>query len=132
MPNIGNTIHPVDSHVGGRVRLRRKFLRLSQDDLAQKIGLTFQQVQKYERGTNRVSASKLFEIARVLKVPIGYFFDGFGSDTGRTPDETRSGQATDTFLMTPEGVELAEAFPRVLSEQKRRTVLELVRALAED
>ena len=132
MPNIGNTLHPVDTHVGGRVRVRRKFLRLSQDDLARQIGLTFQQVQKYERGTNRISASKLFQISRVLNTPIDYFFDGIDDDKGLSPYESRAGHAADTFLTMPEGIEMAETFPRVTSEQKRRSVLELVRALAED
>lgn len=68
--------HPTDIHVGNRIRDRRRILELSQGDLAQSLGITFQQVQKYERGINRISASKLFDAARALTVPISYFFEG--------------------------------------------------------
>ncbi len=112
--------------------MRRKFLGLSQEALADQIGLTFQQVQKYERGTNRISASKLYDIARVLKVPVGYFFDGFeggaGAD-GTSASETEA--AVHGFLMTTEGIELAEAFPRIKNAKFRRRILELVRTLTE-
>lgn len=73
-------IHPIDLHVGARVRTRRKFMGLSQETLATALGLTFQQVQKYERGSNRISASKLYEIAKALKVPVDYLFDGYAED----------------------------------------------------
>src|SRR3954464_8804994 len=72
----GRRPNPVDMHVGGRVRMRRKLLGVSQEQLADSLGLTFQQVQKYERGANRVSASKLYEIAKTLQVPVSFFFDG--------------------------------------------------------
>lgn len=71
--------NPIDVHVGLQVRLRRKELKISQEKLAETLGLTFQQVQKYERGANRISASKLYEIARTLRVPIGWFFDGLAT-----------------------------------------------------
>ena len=77
--------NPVDIHVGGRVRLRRRMLGLSQERLAGALGLTFQQVQKYERGSNRISASKLYEIARFLSAPVAYFFEGL-SDPTTAPD----------------------------------------------
>lgn len=128
-----NQSNPVDLHVGGRVRMRRKFLGLSQTDLADSLGLTFQQVQKYERGSNRISASKLFEIARTLKVPVAYFFEGYGQNEaveGFT--ESQSEQAVHGFLMTTEGIEIAEAFPRIKNAKHRRKVMELVRTLAED
>ena len=70
--------NPIDVHVGSRIRLRRTLLGMSQERLAEAIGLTFQQVQKYERGANRVSASKLWEIAAALKTPVAYFYDGLG------------------------------------------------------
>src|SRR5215472_8542656 len=73
--------NPVDLHVGGRVRMRRKMLGISQERLADALGLTFQQVQKYERGANRISASKLYEIARFLSAPIAYFFEGLADPT---------------------------------------------------
>jgi len=78
--------HPVDVHVGGRVRLRRVFLGYSQEKLANALGLTFQQIQKYERGANRISASKLYELSRILSVPVTYFFEGVEAegDAGAT------------------------------------------------
>jgi transcriptional regulator with XRE-family HTH domain len=128
-----NTANPVDLHVGARVRMRRKFLGLSQTDLAAALGLTFQQVQKYERGSNRVSASKLYEISKYLKAPVTYFFEGYAE--GETPDgfsESNSEKFVHEFLMTTEGIELAAAYPRIKSAKHRRKILDLVRSLAED
>lgn len=125
--------NPVDLHVGARVRMRRKFLGMSQEGLAESIALTFQQVQKYERGSNRISASKLYEISRALKAPVAYFFEGYGeSEMVDGFSESESEQFVHGFLMTTEGIELAEAFPRVKSAKLRRKVLDLVRALAEE
>lgn len=125
--------NPVDLHVGARVRMRRKFLGMSQEGLAESIALTFQQVQKYERGSNRISASKLYEIARALKAPVAYFFEGYGqSEAVDGFSESESEQFVHGFLMTTEGIELAEAFPRIKNPKLRRKVLDLVRALAED
>ncbi len=133
MTTEDNKSNPVDLHVGGRVRMRRKFLGLSQTDLADALGLTFQQVQKYERGSNRISASKLFEIARTLKVPVAYFFEGYGhNEAVEGFTESQSEQAVHGFLMTTEGIEIAEAFPRIKNAKHRRKVMELVRTLAED
>ena len=122
--------NPVDLHVGGRVRMRRKMLGVSQERLAEALGLTFQQVQKYERGANRVSASKLYEIARFLSAPVSYFFEGLTdpSDSG----EENSEQFVHDFLMTAEGLELAAAFPRIRKPRLRRRILDLVRAMAEE
>ena len=126
--------NPVDLHVGGRVRMRRKMLGVSQERLADALGLTFQQVQKYERGANRVSASKLYDIARFLGVPVSYFFEGLADPS--TPDaaaaDGRSEQAVHEFLMTAEGLELAAMFPKISRPQLRRRVLELVRSLADE
>ncbi|MDV6331245.1 helix-turn-helix domain-containing protein [Asticcacaulis sp. 201] len=123
--------NPVDVHVGTYIRVRRKFLGMSQGDLAKQINLTFQQIQKYERGTNRISASKLYQIAHVLHVPIISFFDGY-SDTnagsgGQGPAFEPAGQG---FLATEEGIELAEAFPRIRSPRHRRKIVELIKSLA--
>src|SRR5471032_2060573 len=101
------TPNPIDVHVGLQVRLRRKELKISQEKLAETLGLTFQQVQKYERGSNRISASKLYEIARSLRVSIAWFFEGLSD-----PQEGRAGGLNGTeaaphahnFLMTPEGI----------------------------
>lgn len=106
-------------------------LGLSQSRLAEALNLTFQQVQKYERGTNRVSASKLYDVARFLEAPISYFFEGL-TDTVR-PDSDHGAQdhkLMDDFLMTPEGLALAAAFPRIGQARIRRGLLELARAAA--
>ena len=125
--------NPVDLHVGARVRMRRKFLGMSQEGLAETIDLTFQQVQKYERGSNRISASKLWEIAKALKAPVAYFFEVYGENEAVEGfSESESEQFVHGFLMTTEGIELAEAFPRIRNPKFRRRILDLVRALAED
>lgn len=123
---------PIDLHVGSRVRLRRKMLGVSQERLADALKLTFQQVQKYERGANRVSASKLFEIAGFLDVPVSYFFEGLsGRGTVEGFAESEPEQFMHGFMMTSEGVELATLLPR-LKPRHRRRILDLVRTLAED
>ena len=109
--------------------MRRKELGISQERLAESIGLTFQQVQKYERAANRVSASKLWEMSRALCTNISYFYEGLGEVAERpgsnVPRETMQG-----FLMTPEGIELAAVFPKIVKTRLRRKVLDLVRAMA--
>ena len=125
--------NPIDLHVGARVRMRRKSLGMSQESLGDSLELTFQQVQKYERGANRISASKLYEISKTLKLPVGYFFEDYAD--GASPEgfsESDSEKFVHGFLMTTEGIELAEAFPRVKSAKHRRKILDLVRTLAED
>jgi transcriptional regulator with XRE-family HTH domain len=125
--------NPVDVHVGARVRQLRKHLALSQSALADPIGLTFQQLQKYERGSNRISASKLFEIAAILKAPISYFFEGFSENEPLEGfSESASEKFVNEFLTTAEGIELAEAYPRIKSAKRRRKILDLVRTLSED
>jgi len=131
----GRRPNPVDLHVGGRVRMRRKPLGVSQEQLADSLGLTFQQVQKYERGANRVSASKLYEIAKTLQVPVSFFFDGLADPMdGSDGDEVgqQAERIVQEFLTTPEGLELAEVFPKIGRGRVRRQVLDLVRAMAED
>jgi transcriptional regulator with XRE-family HTH domain len=109
--------------------MRRKELGISQERLAESIGLTFQQVQKYERAANRVSASKLWEMSRALSTNIGYFYEGLGDGLAisgsNLPRETLH-----EFLLTPEGMELATVFPKIAKGRVRRKVLELVRAMA--
>ena len=123
----------VDIHVGARIRMRRRFLGLTQQQLAEHLGLTFQQVQKYERGANRVSASKLYEIARALQTPVPYFFEGL-TESGQTgTDEARGAELSiREFLLTSEGQELASLYPQIQHARLRRQVLELVRTIAED
>ncbi|WP_309604452.1 helix-turn-helix transcriptional regulator [Phenylobacterium sp.] len=121
--------NPVDRHVGLRIRMRRKELGISQEKLAESIGLTFQQVQKYERATNRVSASKLWETARALSTGIAYFYEGL-SDAVEAPGSNLPRASMQDFLMTPEGIELAAIFPKIPRGKVRRRVLDLVRAMA--
>jgi transcriptional regulator with XRE-family HTH domain len=131
----GRRPNPVDMHVGGRVRMRRKLLGVSQEQLAGALGLTFQQVQKYERGANRVSASKLYEIARTLQVPVSFFFDGLADPLAGLEEDSVGPQAeriVQEFLSTAEGMELAEVFPRIHRARVRRQVLDLVRSMADE
>ncbi|HTX51158.1 MAG TPA: helix-turn-helix transcriptional regulator [Caulobacteraceae bacterium] len=125
--------NPVDLHVGARIRMRRRMQNVSQERLAAALGLTFQQVQKYERGANRVSASKLYEIASTLQAPISYFFDGLDDPTGDgAPSVGSDEQTVHAFLMTTEGLDLARGFARIPRGRVRRRILELIRALASD
>ena len=121
--------NPIDRHVGLRIRMRRKELGISQERLAESIGLTFQQVQKYERAANRVSASKLWELAQALHTNIAYFYEGLSEVEAATNLPRESMQ---DFLLTPEGLELAAAYPRIGSSRLRRKILELVRAVVEE
>lgn len=123
--------NPVDLHVGARIRMRRKILGVSQERLAEDLGLTFQQIQKYERGANRVSASKLYEIAKSLQSSVAYFFEGLADTTGEGVAEGGEPYVHD-FLMTSEGLELAGLFPRITRPKVRRRILELVRSMAEE
>ena len=127
--------NPIDLHVGGKVRLRRKMLGISQERLADDLGLTFQQVQKYERGANRVSASKLYEIAKSLQCGIGYFFEGLPDPASASSELLEdSGQeiSIHDFLMTGEGIELAALFPRIKRGKVRRRILDLVRSMVDE
>jgi len=121
--------NPVDRHVGLRIRMRRKELGMSQERLAESIGLTFQQVQKYERATNRVSASKLWEMARVLRTSVAYFYEGLADGVGGPAPQSEPFQ---DFLLSNEGMELAQMFPRIRQARVRRKILDLVRAMAEE
>ncbi len=120
--------HAIDIHVGARVRARRKALKLSQIHLAQPLDLTFQQVQKYERGANRISASKLYEIAQVLKVPVSFFFDGYVGENP-TGSDSGPGGVVDAFLHSTEGLDLCETFLRLPTAEQRKRVLDLMSAL---
>lgn len=123
--------NPIDVHVGLQVRLRRKALKISQESLADALGLTFQQVQKYERGANRISASKLYEIARVLQVPIAWFFEGLG-DPAADVAVPQANPSVSAFLMTSEGMDLVTLFPRIAERRVRRRIVELVRSMVEN
>lgn len=124
--------NPVDVHVGLRVRLRRKQMGLSQERLAEGLGLTFQQVQKYERGSNRISASKLFEISKLLEVPVAYFFEGI--DGATPPGGDRYTQVynniIEQMLAEPNGPELAEAFLSIRRRSIKKQLTNLICEIA--
>ena len=123
----------VDAHVGGRVRARRTLLGLSQERLGHLLGLTFQQIQKYERGANRISAGRLFEMARILAVNVPYFYEGLTEEGPRrsygfAEDEAPS-PAPKSSQGTAEGMQLMTAFAQISDPKVRRQILELVRSL---
>ena len=131
-------INPVDQHVGMRVRLRRTLLGLSQEKLGEMLGLTFQQIQKYERGANRIGASRLYDIATVLSVDIGYFFEDMSGEVeARSPRHVAPGFAEpmpspfDHDPMTRrETLELVRAYYKIENEAIRRRLLDLARSLS--
>ncbi len=126
--------NPVDAHVGHRVRLRRMLMGMSQEKLGELLGLTFQQVQKYEKGVNRIGAGRLFEIAGILSVPVSFFYEdavgGRGAAPGFAEDEDHA--PVMEFISSGEGLQLTLAFMRIKDPKVRRRILELVRELAED
>ncbi|NJL08628.1 MAG: helix-turn-helix transcriptional regulator [Methylacidiphilales bacterium] len=125
--------NPVDKHVGARVRMRRMMVGMSQERLGDSLGITFQQVQKYEKGTNRVGASRLQQISKTLGVPVSFFFEGApdidGSEIGFT--ESASPPYVSEFLSTAEGLSLTRAFTRIRDSRVRRRIVELVETLAD-
>ncbi len=124
--------NPVDKHVGARVRSRRILVGMSQEKLGNSLGLTFQQVQKYEKGTNRIGASRLQNIAKSLNVPVAYFFEGAPVDAGMPgfADNEQSTYVAD-ILSTAEGISLAKAFMRISDARVRRKIVELVTMMAD-
>jgi len=129
----GKKPNPVDAHVGSRVRLRRMLLGMSQERLGEGMGLTFQQVQKYEKGVNRIGASRLFQISKILDVPVQFFFEeapytGDGNAV-RGMAEPDSEAFILEFLNSREGLELNRAFVKIGDPKVRKSVVDLVRAL---
>jgi transcriptional regulator with XRE-family HTH domain len=128
---------PMDLHVGGRVRLRRMMLGISQDKLGDALGLTFQQIQKYEKGTNRIGAGRLYHMSKILNVPINFFYEDFGNEqqemVGFAEDqkEDSMGDFMD-LLSTPEGVQLCKSFSSIKDVKIRRKVLDLIKTLSDD
>ena len=112
---------PVDVHVGNRVRLRRTLLGINQTQLGEAVGLTFQQVQKYERGTNRISASRLFQFALILDVPVSYFFDDL--------DEGVKASSPDDILLKRETLEFVRAYYRISDPAARKRLVGLTKAM---
>ena len=123
----------VDGHVGARVRLRRMLLGMSQEKLGECLGLTFQQVQKYEKGANRIGASRLQQIAHILQVPVSFFFDGAPNAPGQTHDglsEAPSPAYVSDFLATSDGLALTKAFMGIKDAKLRRRIVDLVEQIA--
>ena len=131
-PRIPGKAHPVDIHVGSRVRLRRTLLGLSQEKLGEAIGLTFQQIQKYERGANRIGSSRLYDLSRVLDVPISFFYDDMPEDLkeGRPVAISADDEADADPLTRRETLELVRAYYRVTNESVRKRLFELTKSLA--
>ncbi len=116
------------------MRIRRKILGLSQEQVAEALGMTFQQLQKYEKGSNRVSASKLYRLAQILQAQVSYFYEGLPDPLQAAEEDASKVTAANVlnrFLATPEGMELAVVFPKVGARNVRRRILDLVVALAD-
>ena len=127
--------NPIDVHVGSRIRLRRNMLGLSQEKLGESLGITFQQIQKYEKGTNRVGASRLQAISAVLNVSVSFFFeDAPGSNNDGQPGFAEDNDATYVvdFLSSNEGIQLTRAFTKISDPKVRRKIIDLVKPLADD
>ncbi|MEQ8194485.1 MAG: helix-turn-helix transcriptional regulator [Rhodospirillales bacterium] len=126
--------HPIDVLVGSRVRLRRTLMGLSQEKLGEAVGLTFQQIQKYERGSNRIGASRLHEFSQILNVPVSFFFEGGAA--AAAPPRARSAKngkrqmTEEDFLQKRETLELVRAYYRVPDHMVRKKIFEMVKALA--
>jgi transcriptional regulator with XRE-family HTH domain len=124
--------NPIDKHVGSRVRMRRMMLSMSQEKLGGALGLTFQQVQKYEKGTNRIGASRLQQISQILQVPVAFFFEGaptvnpHGDGIGEAP----SPSYVSDFLATSDGLALTKAFMEIKEPKLRRRIVDLVEEIA--
>jgi len=124
--------NPIDTHVGSRIRLRRNMLGMSQEKLGENLGITFQQIQKYEKGANRVGASRLQAIASILGVPVAFFFEdapGQEKAAGGFAEDSPTSFAVE-FCSTPEGLQLNRAFYRIADPKVRRRIVELVKSLS--
>ncbi|MBN9064285.1 MAG: transcriptional regulator [Rhizobiales bacterium 65-9] len=135
MVAVKKTPNPIDRHVGSRVRLRRMLIGMSQEKLGDALDLTFQQIQKYEKGANRIGASRLQQIAKVLGVPVEFFFEGAPATPELNAPETGFAEAPSTgyvvdFLASSEGVQLNRAFVRIRDAKVRRRIVDLVNAIA--
>lgn len=130
--NDERAANAVDRKLGQRVRSRRLEIGMSQEKLAELLGVTFQQVQKYEKGVNRIAASRLFDIAAALEMPVARFFENIVSGKGATGVAESRREFVDDALATPEGAQLMALFASIKSIKVRRRVVELVRALTEE
>ena len=124
--------NPTDKHVGARVRMRRMMLGMSQTSLGDALGLTFQQVQKYEKGANRISASRLQQMSHILQVPVSFFFEGAPNAMVPSPGAPAPSPAyVQDFLATSDGLNLTKAFIAIRSPKLRRRIVDLVEQIAE-
>ncbi|SET79856.1 helix-turn-helix domain-containing protein [Oceanicella actignis] len=121
--------HPVDVHVGKRVRHRRWMVGMTQQQLGEKVGIKFQQIQKYETGMNRISASRLWDIARALGVPVSFFFEGLEEGEAAAPAQTAA-QTRGDLLADKEALELVRSYYAIPEEQRRR-LFDLARVLSD-
>lgn len=126
--------NPTDKYVGNRVRMRRMMLSMSQEKLGEALGLTFQQVQKYEKGANRISASRLQYLSNILQVPIPFFFEGLSRTSGSSKGigEGPSPTYVSDFLATADGLSLAKAFMQIKDPKIRRRIVNLADEIADD
>jgi transcriptional regulator with XRE-family HTH domain len=127
--------NPIDKHVGSRVRMRRMMLGMSQEKLGDALGLTFQQVQKYEKGTNRIGASRLQQISNILQVSVSFFFEGApnvpsGGTRHESIGDAPSPAYVSEFLATSDGLALTKAFTRISDSKLRRRIVDLVEQIA--
>lgn len=125
--------NPIDIHVGSRVRLRRTMLGMSQEKLGEHLGITFQQIQKYEKGANRIGASRLQQISSVLNTPVSFFFEDAPGMAAMTPTGFAEAESTNyvvDFLSSSEGLQLNRAFVKIKDAKVRRKIVEMVKALS--
>lgn len=132
---MGNP-HPVDLHVGKRLRLKRTTLGLSQEAIGKQIGITFQQIQKYERGVNRMGASRLYDFARILGIPVEYFFEGYGEYANDGGEGLALAEPSSEFehekISNRETLEVMRAYYRIKNPALRKRVIELIKAMADE
>lgn len=131
---MSSTPNPIDIHVGKRVRLRRTLLGMSQEKLGEALGLTFQQVQKYERGTNRIGSSRLYNLSQILGVPVSFFFDELHPDVADSGAPRGDGNISRSVepdqLAKRETLEMVRAYYRIENPQVRKRIFELIKSLA--
>ncbi len=126
--------NPIDIHVGSRVRLRRTMQGMSQEKLGDALGITFQQIQKYEKGSNRIGASRMQQISEALNVPVAFFFEDAPVPGGAVSGMAEAGATSYVvdFLSSPEGIQLNRAFVRITNPAIRRKIIDMVRVLADE
>lgn len=135
MAGTKKTPNPIDIHVGARVRLRRTMLGLSQEKLGESLGITFQQIQKYEKGANRIGASRLQKLSEILKTPVSFFFEDAPGSTPNSEGGFADGESPNyvvDFLSSSEGLQLNKAFANIKDPKVRKKIIDLVRSLSDE